>query len=29
MTPKGGAIVVTIDKILVASPGPDNNKVIA
>ena len=29
MTPKGGAVVVTIDKILVASPGPDNNKEIA
>jgi len=26
--PKGGAIVIAIDKITVASPGPDNNKVV-
>ncbi len=29
MNPIGGAIVIDIDEILVASPGPDNNKVIA
>ena len=27
-TAKGGAIVVEVDKILVASPGPNNNKVV-